>query len=682
MAGTLKRLLRHVPALLGVVLFVGAIYVVQKEFRGLKVADIERALSDIPTRALVIAFLWNLLAYGILTFYDRLATIYAGETVSYGKSAFASFCAYTLAHNLGFAAVSGAAVRYRLYAHWGLTPLQIGKVIVFCSLTFGFGGLVLGGSILVWEPDAIPFLGDRLPHWVMYSIAGVMWAVVTAYATLSRVLGTIRIFGNTVELPGLKLALLQIILATVDVGVTAAIFYALLPDAPGLTYPRFLGIYLASYTAGLIANVPGGLGVFDTAILLGLAPYLEPPQIVGGIVVFRLYYYIIPLFLAGGLFAANEVLMRGHGVLKRAGDTPGVQAMGRWTPTDFSVAAATGAVALGGALLMSVGILSEIGAGWAHSPFWFVGTMHAFVPSLLGAVLMVLAAGLALRVKQTWQAAIAALLAGAAFTAMQGGGAWIALALLAAALVLAPFGRAFYRDASLFSGKPRAGTVLPLVVLVACVGMLARLEPRLAARDRNSFWDIILAADLPESLRVSLLLLLLAGLFALWRLLRPARATADAWDDIARRRFLTLGQGVPPPGIDGVIWGEAGRAGIVFRRVGQVLLALGDPVGDPADRVSAIWRLRDLARQDGQTPAVWRAGREHLAIYGDIGLAALPLGADGLPIGDAQDAPGPHAERFLVCSAERDLPTLLPLLPALVREAGRSAFSASQAPWP
>ena len=102
------------------------------------------------------------------------------------------------------------------------------------------------------------------------------------------------------------------LLATVDVAVTAAIFYALLPAGIGLTYPRFLGVYLASYTAGLAANLPGGLGVFDTAMLLGLAPYLDPPQIVGAIVVFRLYYYVIPLFLAGSLFAGNEILLRGR----------------------------------------------------------------------------------------------------------------------------------------------------------------------------------------------------------------------------------------------------------------------------------------------------------------------------------------------------------------------------------
>ena len=91
---------------------------------------------------------------------------------------------------------------------------------------------------------------------------------------------------------------------------------------PGLTWPIFLGVYVASYTAGLAANLPGGIGVFDTAILLGLAPYLSAPHIVGAIVVFRLYYYVIPLFLAGTLFTGNELLLRGSGLLRRADATP------------------------------------------------------------------------------------------------------------------------------------------------------------------------------------------------------------------------------------------------------------------------------------------------------------------------------------------------------------------------
>ncbi|MBC7800293.1 MAG: UPF0104 family protein, partial [Gemmatimonadaceae bacterium] len=315
----LKKVARQLPAVLGLALLVGAVWVVWKEFRHLKIDDIKAALAAIPPQALVISFIWTILSYWVLTFYDRLGTIYAGHKVSYGRVSFASFCAYSLSHNLGFAAVSGAAVRYRLYAHWGLTPFQIAKVVLFCSLTFALGGMVLGGAILFLEPDAIPFFGAIVPTWGMYLIGAGLWAVVGAYVSMSLFIGTIKMFGNEITLPDWRMAIVQVTLATIDVAVTAAIFYQLLPETPGLTYLRFLGVYVASYTAGLAANLPGGLGVFDTAMLLGLEPYLQPPQILGAIVVFRLYYYIIPLFLAGALFAGNEIMLRGGALVQLGG---------------------------------------------------------------------------------------------------------------------------------------------------------------------------------------------------------------------------------------------------------------------------------------------------------------------------------------------------------------------------
>ena len=668
MLAVVKRLLRHAPAALGVALFVGAIYVVQKEFRTLKIADIQKALGDIPTTALVISFGWNLLAYFILTFYDRLATVYAGRVVSFGKVAFASFCAYTLAHNLGVAAVSGAAVRYRLYAGWGLTPLQIGKVVVFCSLTFSFGGLVLGGSILFFEPDAIPFFGSHVPHWVMYTIAIGMWITVAAYVGLSRVIGTVKLFGHVIELPSWRMAVLQVILATVDVGVTAAIMYALLPEAAGLTYPKFLGIYLASYTAGLIANLPGGLGVFDTAMLLGLSPYLEPPVIVGGIVVFRLYYYIIPLFLAGAMFAGNEVLLRSKGVMSFAAEKRSVQAIGRWSQPDFVVAASAGAVALCGGLLMAIGLIDSAteAPDWPDWMSWIIEQLDEFAPSLLGAALLVFAAALTQRVKLAWRGSLIVLVAGAAYGVAYGTALWVPAVLLVTAGLLAPFPGAFYRNANLFTGKLRAGTLLPLLALILCVVALGSFEPRLRELENNSFWEAILSPEVPRAIRASVAACVGLGLFALWRLLRAGRTVFSPWNDVVAGELRALG-GQPPRMADGVIYGEAGRAAFAFRRIGGVLLAFGDPVGDVADRVSAIWSLRDLARQEGLDPAIWRAGREMLGVYGDIGLAALPLDVNGIPIGDAEDAPGPHASQFLVCQAERDISALLPLLPSLAR---------------
>ncbi len=670
----MKRYLRHIPALIGVILLVGAIYVVQREFRHLKIADIQASLAAIPARALVISFAWTVLSYGVLTFYDRLGTIYAGHKVRYRRVAFASFCAYALSHNLGFAAVSGAAVRYRLYSHWGLTAVQIAKVVGFCSLTFGLGGLVLGGCILFFEPMSVPFFSSVLPLWAFYGIGAAMWAIVAAYVVVSKVAGTLRLRGHEFNLPNWRMAIVQVTLASVDVAVTAAIFYALIPATPGLTYLRFLACYLASYSAGLIANLPGGIGVFDTAMLLGLEPYLPPPVVLGAILVFRLYYYVIPLFMAGTMFATNEVLLRGGALLKSGALARRAQGLGRISEPDFAVGVATGTVAMCGALLLSLGVLDDRpDFSWIDPDFAdMAANAGQFVPSLIGAALMVLAIGLSQRVTLAWGATVALLLIAAGYTAAQGNQLWISAVLVLSAILVAPFRDAFYRNARLLTSTLRAEVVLPLIALAVCVIALAAFEPQVRRLSENSWWEIVLSPGLPNSLRLVMALAVLLALLALWRLLRPGHVDWLPWSDAGRSRYLAFGA-KPPPWADGLVMGEAGRSGLPFVRMGRVMLAIGDPAGSPTDRISAIWRLRDLAAQEGLDPAVWRAGPTLLKVYGDLGLTALPLGANGRLLHDdgIQD---PTSPEFLCCVAERDLVTLEPQLQMLAeRELDRAA---------
>jgi uncharacterized membrane protein YbhN (UPF0104 family) len=655
--------LRQLPALLGVALLIGAIYVVQKEFRHLRLRDIEAAVTDVPVRALAIGFLWTVLSYGVLTIYDRLGTIYAGHKVSYGKVAFASFCAYALSHNLGFAAVSGAAVRYRLYAHWGLTPLQIAKTVAFCSLTFALGGMVLGGAILFIEPQSIPFFGEHVPPAAMHAVGALLWAVVIGYVTLSRVLGTVRLFGHTIGLPGWRMAILQVVLATVDVAITASIFYALLPHTSNLTWPIFLGVYVASYTAGLAANLPGGIGVFDTAILLGLEPYLSAPHIVGAIVLFRLYYYVIPLFLAGFLFAGNEILLRGSVLLRR---WEALGALARWSEPDFAVASATGLVGLCGVMLLCVGILAPSpDFSWIDPDFAEMANQAGqFIPSLIGAGLIVVALALSQRVNLAWGLTIFLLVLGAAFTATQEARLWIVGVLLAVAMLVAPLRRSFYRHASLLTGPLDASSAVSLFALVICLLSLAATRPRVHLLANNAWWAVVMSREVPHSLRFTVALAVVLALIAIWRLLRPGKVHWLPWDMATRQRLARLAGTIPPARADGVVLGEAERAGIPFRRCGGVLLGLGDPTGAAADRVSAIWRLRDLAQQEGLDPAIWRAGPALLKVYADLGLTALPLGPDGLLLPEPKDETT-EVRHYLVCMAERDLKTLVPLLPQL-----------------
>ena len=226
-----------------------------------------------------------------------------------------------------------------------------------------------------------------------------------------------------------------------------------------------------------------------------------------------------------------------------------------------------------------------------------------------------------------------------------------------------PFRANFYRHASLLSGPLDSSGALSLTVLVICLLGLAATRPQTQVLHNNAWWAVVLSGGVPNSLRLTVAAAVGLGLWALWRLLRPGRVRVLPWNRATRERMRALGARLPAQA-DGVVLGEAARAAVAFQRCGRVLLALGDPGGAESDRISAIWRLRDLAQQEGLHPAFWRAGPRLLAVYGDLGLTALPLGADGLPLPEAPDET-PAADSYLVCRAERDLGALLPLLPEL-----------------
>jgi len=290
-----------------------------------------------------------------------------------------------------------------------------------------------------------------------------------------------------------------------------------------------------------------------------------------------------------------------------------------------------------------------------------------YVPSLIGAALLVLAIGLSQRVTLAWHATLLLLLVAGAFTVAQHYRFWIPGVLVLATFLIAPYRSAFYRHARLLSGPLQASTAVPLFALIVCLLMLANFERHVRVLPMTSWWAIVLTKEVPNSVRATVALAVALALVAGWRLLRPGRVTWLGWDGQTRLHYASLG-GEPPSRADGIVLGEAERSAIPFRRVGRVLLGLGDPAGAASDRVSAVWRLRDLAQQEGLDTAVYGAGEGLLEVYGALGLAALPLGPDGMPLPEMDEREA-EAHRgigqYLICQAERDLATLLPLLPEL-----------------
>jgi len=642
----LALLKRHGPTLFGALLLGAAVFVVQREFRSLSWHEIQVAMAATPARAAWAAAGFTLLAYLILTAYDRLGSVYAGHPVSSLRTALASFVAYSLANNLGFATVSGAAIRYRFYAAWGLPPVAIAKVVAFTSLTFGLGGLALGGLVLLVEPQVLPFLGEGAPRWAMQGIGLLMWGIVGAYVALARLVPHFRLFGHQIDLPGFRMALVQTALASADVAVTALIFWALLPPAEGLTFLHFLGVYVLALSAGILANVPGGIGVFDGAMLLGLSGYLPAPAVVGALLLFRLYYYIVPLFLAGLMFAGFEVSQRRH-------------LFERWAPErvvaiSFEVPAMAALAALAAMTLIFIGALPPKAGPLDGVSALFEEMSSHFAASVLGSLLLVVAYGLMRRLALAWWAAVLLLANGAAVAWLRGEPWWLVAGFVVQIVLLATVRPAFYRRARLLAEPMSAGTVATLAALAICALTLASVA--YAGRHAEmSWWGVALSGNTPHTLRFAVGVAGVLLLVGAVRLLRPAGSPALPYDAAARARLLALGAMAPPAGeADGAVFGEGGRAGFAFVKRNGVWLALGDPEGEERDRASAVWRFRDICESARVEPAFWRVGPGLLRVYADIGLTPFPL----------------EEGRWLVCRAERDLETLMPLLPRPEDRAG------------
>ncbi|MDH6626814.1 lysyl-tRNA synthetase class 2 [Streptomyces sp. LBL] len=79
-----------------------------------------------------------------------------------------------------------------------------------------------------------------------------------------------------------------------------------------------------------------------------------------------------------------------------------------------------------------------------------------------------------------------------------------------------------------------------------------------------------------------------------------------------------------------VIWSPTGKAAVVYRVVGGVSLASGDPIGDPEAWPGAIGPWLAEARAHGWIPAVMGAGEEAGTVYARHGLDALELGDEAL----------------------------------------------------
>jgi glycosyltransferase 2 family protein len=297
----------RVGFVLSVAVITAAAVVLYQVLRDIRVADVLDALRDIETPNIIIAALFVAAGYLTLTFYDLFALRTIGQKdVPYRIAVLAAFTSYAIGHNLGASVFTGGAVRYRIYSAYGLSGIDVAKLCFITGLTFWLGNATVLGLGLLVVPGAASSV-DQLPPWANRVIA--IASLIVLFAYLSWVWRTPRVAGRSnweVKLPSGPLTLLQILIGIIDLSCCAFAMYMLLPDDPSIGFVALAVIFVSATLLGFASHSPGGLGVFDAAMLIGLWQY-DKEDVVAGLLLFRLLYYVIPFAFALVILGAREV---------------------------------------------------------------------------------------------------------------------------------------------------------------------------------------------------------------------------------------------------------------------------------------------------------------------------------------------------------------------------------------
>jgi hypothetical protein len=307
---------------------VAVLYRILRKMNGSEVVD---ALITTDWRDVALSALFVAGGYFTLTFYDLFALRTIGRSdVPYWGAALAGFTSYAVGHNVGASVFTGGAVRYRVYSAWGLSAIEVAKICFVAGLTFWLGNATVLGLGIAYAPLAATAI-DQLPAWL--NRGGAILILILLGLYVSWVWRRPRVVGRegwSVALPGGPLTLLQIGIGIVDLCFCALAMYILVPDEPNIGFVTLAVIFVSATLLGFASHAPGGIGVFDAAMLVALWQF-DKEDLLAGLLLFRLLYYIVPFALSLLILGGRELLLALRGTSQ-----PPILALPSLAPTDVS----------------------------------------------------------------------------------------------------------------------------------------------------------------------------------------------------------------------------------------------------------------------------------------------------------------------------------------------------------
>jgi len=284
--------------------------------RNIEWAEVMRALRSLPATTLVAAACLAAASHAIYATFDLIGKWWTGHALRVRQVVPITLVSYAFNLNLG-ALVGGFAFRYRLYARLGLDAATITRVLGMSLVTNWLGYLVLAGAVFASAAISPPE-GWRIGGAALRALGVALVVCALAYLALCAFSRrrSFHVRGHEIELPPLRVALLQLVLSCANWAVIAGVIYVLLRQQ--IAYPQVLGVMLIAAVAGVLTHIPAGLGVLEAVFIALLGGQLGRGEMLGALLAYRVLYYLAPLLIALVVFVVIEARARRQPALQQA----------------------------------------------------------------------------------------------------------------------------------------------------------------------------------------------------------------------------------------------------------------------------------------------------------------------------------------------------------------------------
>lgn len=297
--------------LIAFILLGAAAYILWREFHEISVAELGDAVAAWGWGSVCLAIGLSGTSFLLMGTIEWLGLRWAGARIAVTSALAGSFIASAIAHTLGANLIVSGAVRARYYARHGISLRQVAATTLFHGFSFTVGLSTLAGLALLLAGSHDIAAVSRIANPVADGMGAILLAAVGAYVVLCATLRRpLTGFGHSIRLPSFRVALAQLSIGAVDNAVAAAIIWVLLPEG-SIGYLTFVGAYAPSVVVGLVSHVPGGVGVFEGSVST-LLKGLPPAPLAAAFLGYRLFFFLLPLLIAGVALALDTLRERGR----------------------------------------------------------------------------------------------------------------------------------------------------------------------------------------------------------------------------------------------------------------------------------------------------------------------------------------------------------------------------------